>query len=231
MEQFRDMAENSYGYGCWDGPYWFLGPEQGMSKSGSDTLEVRNAAWHKSDRLQLDDCKKFHEDIGESRWHGEAKKPSGRPYLQSTWRRLIAASLGYEGKDAGELDQWAYQRNELGRHNGKTCIIELSGLAATSLADERDRKKFLGTRLDNVNKKIDAHGPAFLILYGKTPGCAKAWAELSANSDELLSQSSIAQIRKRGDSLIAWTGHPTMQKVKDWYKLGHELKSLKQMSA
>jgi hypothetical protein len=34
------MAEDFYGYGRWDAPFWFIGPEAGMAKTG-DSLERR----------------------------------------------------------------------------------------------------------------------------------------------------------------------------------------------
>ncbi|MGA8937531.1 MAG: hypothetical protein WB439_00040 [Acidobacteriaceae bacterium] len=197
-----------------------------MSKNGPDTLKARCAAWQKLGRLDLDDSKKFHKEIYEPRWHSEQKKPSGKPNLQSTWRRLIAATLGFEGKEAGEEDQWLYQREHWGRHGGKTCVIELSGLAAHSLIVKRERDEFLNTRIRNVVEKMNINKPSFLILYGKTVGCEKAWANFASCSEAVSSRLSIMQIRRRGDTVIAWTGHPTMQKVTDWCEVGYELKRL-----
>lgn len=229
--RYAAMAETSFGYGCWSAPFWFLGPEQGMSKCGSDTLEARFTAWQKLGSLELDDCKRFHEEIGWFQWHAEQRKPSGKPYLQSTWRRLIAARLGYEGKEARDEDQWAYQREHWGRHHQETCVIELSGIAANSLVEQRERNKFLDKRLENVIAKVNKIEPAFLIVYGKTAGCKKAWAKLASDSEHLSSSTSIAEIRRREDTLIAWTGHPTMQKIRDWHELGYELKRLSKEAA
>jgi len=45
-----EMARRSYGYGRWDSPFWFIGPEQGTGEHESDlevSLERRAAAWIK----------------------------------------------------------------------------------------------------------------------------------------------------------------------------------------
>jgi hypothetical protein len=38
------MAEDFFGYGKWQAPFWFIGPEAGMAKSG-DSLELRYESW------------------------------------------------------------------------------------------------------------------------------------------------------------------------------------------
>jgi hypothetical protein len=38
-------AAHWYGYGAWDAPYWFVGPEPGMARSEGDNLVVRCNAW------------------------------------------------------------------------------------------------------------------------------------------------------------------------------------------
>jgi len=38
------MAEQLFGYGRWDAPFWFIGPEAGMGQDGTDNLgQVTNA--------------------------------------------------------------------------------------------------------------------------------------------------------------------------------------------
>jgi hypothetical protein len=42
----RNMAEDNFGYGRWDAPYWFIGPEQGMGAGAKkdEKNEKRNVA-------------------------------------------------------------------------------------------------------------------------------------------------------------------------------------------
>jgi hypothetical protein len=86
-----EMARRSYGYGRWDAPYWFIGPEQGTGRhEGSDlkqSLERRCRCWGELGGRELNDCREFHRRIGEieMRWHLKSPKVA----LQSTWRPLM----------------------------------------------------------------------------------------------------------------------------------------------
>src|ERR1700676_215023 len=87
-KDLSEMARGSYGYGRWEAPYWFIGPEQGMGdherEDSESALEARVAAWIKLGRLDLNDCRKFHCEIGEKNWH--CKEPVK---LQKTWTPLL----------------------------------------------------------------------------------------------------------------------------------------------
>ena len=64
------MAEDFLGFGSWGGDICFIGPEQGMSKDDSN-LQIRFDAWKKMGGLDLLDCKIYHHNIPEYRWHGD----------------------------------------------------------------------------------------------------------------------------------------------------------------
>jgi hypothetical protein len=88
------MARRSYGYGRWDAPYWFVGPEQGMGEHETDNIErsiqQRVECWRKLGGLELNDCREFHCCIGEKNWHcKEPVKP------QTTWQPLIVLLMAY----------------------------------------------------------------------------------------------------------------------------------------
>src|SRR5258708_4897599 len=93
-ENVNEMARRSFGYGSWAAPYWFIGPEQGMGEHEREdfesALEVRVAAWIKLGRLDLNDCRKFHCEIGEKNWH--CKEPVN---LQMTWRPLLLLLMAF----------------------------------------------------------------------------------------------------------------------------------------
>jgi len=36
QQELENMAEHFFGYGRWDAPFWFIGPEAGMGKDGKD---------------------------------------------------------------------------------------------------------------------------------------------------------------------------------------------------
>ena len=73
------MALECYGYGRWDAPFWFIGPEQGMGET--DDIRLRVATWLKLGAAEVCDCREFHETLGDFRWHGT---PSKAPVLQKT---------------------------------------------------------------------------------------------------------------------------------------------------
>lgn len=229
MEAFQDMAEKSFGFGSWEVPYWFLGPEQGMSKDESE-LRKRYAAWRDLGSEELDDCLEFHLQIEDSRWHGD------KPTPQRTWTRLISVLVGYGAK--GISDRLSYQQKHWGRHpghaiNAETCVIELSGIAAHNLGVERDRRSYLESRLEKIDYEMRSKEPALLILYGKTEACRRAWQHLTRDAEDLAQCSSHVQVRKAGESIIAWATHPANfgQTIAQWQVLGQELRHLQQRAA
>jgi hypothetical protein len=125
-EALKDMAIRCYGYGRWDAPYWFIGPEQGQSSKENHDLEPRLKAWLGLGGRELDDCEEFSVAINEHSWHREGK-------LQSTWRPLILLLMTFINRPADKESLRTYQRHQWGRTTGETCVIELSGLAAKNL--------------------------------------------------------------------------------------------------
>ena len=77
------------GYGRWDAPYWFIGPEPGQARDEHNDLQRRFEAWLHLGGGELNDCRDFHALIGEKRWHRE------RPQLQPTWRPLILLLMAF----------------------------------------------------------------------------------------------------------------------------------------
>jgi hypothetical protein len=46
-----EMARRNYGYGRWDAPYWFIGPQQGMGRHENSNLRLRVKAWQDLGRV------------------------------------------------------------------------------------------------------------------------------------------------------------------------------------
>src|ERR1035441_10231370 len=96
MNDELEMAERFFGFGRWDAPYWFIGPEPGGSIN-----DIRARVWKDQfGKGNLLDCKAFHDAlVGAMREKGidpksidKVKKlvrESPKPALQPTWRRLI----------------------------------------------------------------------------------------------------------------------------------------------
>jgi hypothetical protein len=76
------MAEHFFGYGRWDVPYWFVGSEAGIAKSG-DGLSLRYESWKQLGCAPVVDCEKHHRGFGMTKWHRH------HPPTHTTWRQLI----------------------------------------------------------------------------------------------------------------------------------------------
>jgi hypothetical protein len=164
-DEMQAMARNSYAYGTWRAPYWFIGPEQGMGRHERDdfecALKVRVAAWIKLGRLDLNDCRKFHCEIGEKNWH--CKKPVN---LQMTWRPLLLLLMAFLKREAEKETLRTYQRDRWGMLDGETCVIELSGIAAPNQQEATDTSRFLPERIELIRQRIRDHQPKLVVMYG-----------------------------------------------------------------
>lgn len=83
MDCELEMVRRSYGYGRWDAPYLFIGPEQGKGRFEPSGNSQRVSAWQKLGQTELCDCLDFHAQIPDMSWH------CVKPNLQRTWRPLI----------------------------------------------------------------------------------------------------------------------------------------------
>ena len=219
--EVRSMALTSYGYGCWNAPCWFLGPEQGMARNENGNLGGRIEAWCHFGSRELDDCREFHFRIKEERWHGK------NAILQPTWAKLLLALEAFSPKDDG--DRLEYQKWKWGCQPGETCVIELSGLAANNLNVDRDRESFLDKRIEHIRTRLHEYEPEFVILYGKTAGCRKAWRELTKGAETMVEENPpFAKFRRCGPTLLAWTRHPVArgETNEKWTRLGIRLRQL-----
>src|SRR6516165_6556836 len=125
------MARDFYGYGTWDAPFWFIGPEP-----GGDGNEKRAKAFSKLGKDGLCDCKEFHTEINEVRWHRE---PPEKAALQPTWRRLMLLLMPAVKLSSDRAALREYQCRHWGKLNGETCVIELGGLSAKNVRTPIDR--------------------------------------------------------------------------------------------
>jgi hypothetical protein len=206
-----DMARRSYGYGTWDAPYWFIGPEPGQTRYENDDLNPRVKAWLRLGGHELCDCRKFHEFIGEMKWHGE------RPRLQQTWRRLMLSLMTFHEMEPDKETLRTYQRDQWGRLGGETCVIELSGLAANNSTVSRRRELFQPDRIKFIRNKIRTINPTFVVMYGARQ--KKSWEEIAGSE---FPSEGILRIRS---TIFAFAPHPICRGSTDafWKELGKRL--------
>jgi hypothetical protein len=175
-DEMKTMARDFFGYGRWDTPYWFIGPEP-----AGDNHAQRAAAFKKLEHDGLCDCKEFHDEIKVD-W-------SNKP--QKTWNRLmllLKSFLGEEWKkefcDNGDESQslLSYQRSRWGSgsREGNTCVIELRGLNTkgndayrTICAAE------LPVRIARINEKLKTsqEKPKLVVMYGKSE--ERSWRQIA----------------------------------------------------
>jgi hypothetical protein len=213
-----EMARQFYGHGCWAAPYWFIGPEQGMAHDENNDLKSRVEAWRDLGGVELNDCRCFQFRIGEERWHQE------RPQLQPTWRPLMLLLMTFLGKPSDNESLRNYQRHDWGTLSGEICVIELSGLAANSSKEDRDRESFREKRIKVIRQRMHFHKPALVVMYGlKQRQHWIAIAEHTFSPDKIL---------KRGPTIIALTRYPTSHGSTNvyWKKLGERLRHVAQSS-
>jgi len=210
-----EMARGFYGYGRWDAPYWFIGPEQGKGPTEADDNTTRLQAWIRLGQPEVCDCYEFHREIGEQHWHRED------PRLQRTWRPLMLLLMTFLGKPSDNESLRAYQRDRWGRadEDGQTCVIELCAFAAKNFSVPMDRESFRQHRIESIQQELRAHKPPLVVMYGA--GCRKYWAQIAGG--ELVPD----KIEKRGATLFAFTPHPVAhgRRDSDWIKLGESLQS------
>ncbi len=156
-----EMSEKFYGFGRWDAPYWFIGPEQGMKDVG-DGLDARCRCWQRLGSQELADCIAYHRCLGYTLYH----QP---PFcLQPTWKRLILLLLVLKGEVPHKAAIRAYQATKWGTtaRDGETCVIDLSALAAPNLSVPRDRRAFREHRISVLRERISQNKPKAVVMYG-----------------------------------------------------------------
>ena len=212
-----DMARHSYGYGRWDAPYWFIGPEQGKGPKEPADNSPRVKAWLELGAPELCDCFDFHQLIGEENWHKAKPKP------QTTWKPLILLLLAYRDMEISSGALRAYQRDRWGRVvEGETCVIELSGLAARSLTVPIDRQRFRQERVETIRQRIDTYEPALVVMYGDSKERREQWEMIAGKAFPPNNN------LKRGNSLIALAPHPASFQLTDleWRAMGARLREV-----
>lgn len=214
-EDVAKMAQHCYGYGDWGAPYGFIGPEPGQRRDENGDLGPRLRAWRELGSCELCDCKKFHRAINQLQWHIKGN-------LQPAWRPLILLLRAFLGEQTDTEALRDYQRNEWGKTNGETCVIELSGLAANNLTVHRNRETFRPQRISVIRERIRENHPSLVVMYGK--GQKDSWekiAERTFPDDNVL-------VRNR--TIFAFTQHAVARGLgnKYWKELGQRLRSVAQ---
>ena len=217
------------GYGNLDGDYWMIGLEEGGGNTVEE-IERRLAIWEESGQNQLEDLKHYHDKIGVKRWFGSRAK------LQPTWNKLIRIIYGIKDLSPQTDDIREYQRTQLGRFNGETCLTELMPLPSPSsnhwlyadisaLPELKSRKSYLHhwapIRFHMLSKLISKNRPKFVVYYGM--GYYQDWWSqlMPANHKTIHIDGVKAYLGENEGAVFAVSPHPVATGVKNTFF--HEL--------
>lgn len=232
----ESFIEGFYGYGNFEGDYWFVGLEQGGGNSFEE-VQKRLEVWNSNGRPALEDAAEYHRAIGLGHFFDPAK-----PKLQSTWARLIRTLYGYEGHEAADTkasEIKTYQRDQFLRSKSNECSIELLPLPSPSMnkwlyADHSElsylssradyRARFAQQRADTIRQHIDQYAPKFVMFYGLHPEYTTWWryiADIDFITVQIVSKFS-AEFAKVDETTFIISRHPVAHGTTNeyWHELG-----------
>jgi len=202
------MAHDFFGYGRWDAPYWFIGPEQGGGENESRAAIFDELQQDKAAPDGLCDCRDFHGGIQELRWH--FIEPVD---LQFTWRKLMLLLMTYLSRPTDIESMREYQRCRWGRQCGETCVIDLSGLSFGSFRESSsfrkevsdgvaaDLRELVTKRANFVCAKIREVRPSLIVFYGYS--YQRYWTKIAG--DDLPERN---EAKKTAGGVVVYAQHP-----------------------
>jgi hypothetical protein len=217
----RAFIERFFGYGAWTAPVWFVGMEEGGGGT-TEEVERRIEAWSDRGRNELEDLVAYHQAIGVTR------HITDRPALQASWAKMARVLLASRGEVVTTDAVRAYQRDQLGRWGGASCITELLPLPSPGVNDwlyaNNSAIPYLATRLQYrrelvaprtaaLQRRIDEHQPIAVVCLGRTYD--PYWAEL-AGAPLTETADGYATVTRNGVTLVA-ARHPVARGVTNDY--------------
>lgn len=147
---------NFFGYGNFEGKYWFVGREE---NGDSSTPTYKN--WNESDEIM---------DLYEAQEHIES---IWQEKLVPTWKKLITLMLSYvlcenESMSVKINDETIrkIQKNYFGRKESQTCSLNLFP-GSLQPGSKRDKKseEIIPYRIEKIKYMIEKFKPEFVIFY------------------------------------------------------------------
>lgn len=169
-ELLEKRIETFYGYGNYQGKYWFIGMEEAGGEDFED-VNCRINIWEKRKHQEIDDLAECEQARG---WWDDR--------IGMTWKGLIRITLSANGQDnINAEDVRKYQVEELGRKDKETCLLELFPLPSPSIDDwiyakysqltflsdrETYRNYCVDKRINHITQGIKKHQPKVVVFYG-----------------------------------------------------------------
>ena len=178
MHHLDDFMRRFAGYGNESSELWFVGLEEGGGRT-IEELTLRVDTWNERGHRSLEDLADYHRAIGQATYFDP-------PYpLQRTWAPLCRVRQAWLGRSADVATIKNVQGQELGRTAGRTNLVELMPLPATSLSHwpyaslvaehpalrDRDTYRHTYTPLREalLRDLIQASGSRTVVFYGQRP--------------------------------------------------------------
>lgn len=218
----EDFVHRFYGYGNCSGRFWLIGMEEGGGGS-EEEVSRRLQVWDELGRPETADLAEFHRRLGMPQFFREPVS------LQHTWAHLIRLILAANGAAPTTAEVKAYQRDQLGRENGETCLLELLPLPSPSTGvwnygiwtglpylNNRDvyRQTLLPSRIEHLRLMTAEHHPAVVVFYSVA---YRRWFEQIAGCEfSDLDQTGIGRATC-GGTLFLLVKHPAARGVSGRY--------------
>lgn len=173
-EQLRRYIDRFWGYGNLDGPYWFVGMEEGGGV-GWDEVGAHLDRWQHVGAPAIAPFRPPDDELSEHRWFGP------KPRIQPYWGKLIRLLLAAEDRPCSSEAVRNYQARQLASSSGETCLLELLPLPSPSTdrwiyADYsrlpllKDRSSYLQVllprRIAQLRSMISDQRPRFVVFVG-----------------------------------------------------------------
>lgn len=231
LELIDRFINEFYGYGNYEGEFWFIGMEEGGGKS-LDEIQKRLNVWKKRQRGEVEDLVGFHREIGLGDYFNE------RPKLQRTWNALIRMFLCYRGQEPSREDVRDFQKETFGQSSGDICLLELFPLPSPATSDwlygkhftqpylasrRQYRDTFKAKREKHLKQKIEEHKPEIVVFYGL--GYRPYWEQIAQITFQMVEAGFFEGSSDSTNYIIA--KHPASVGVKHEYfqNIGRYLKN------
>jgi hypothetical protein len=212
-----------YGYGNYQGNFWFVGMEERGGNSLEDVAK-RLHVWSYRGQRELEDVAEYHVQLGIDSFFPK------RPRIQRTWGKLIRILLAVKHLPFTTKQVCRYQRDYLGRSTGDTCLLELLPLPSPStknwlyadysqLPYLKDRTTYKQTLLDeriaHLRQRIEQYRPAVVLFYGIS--YRKHWRAIVNNVDFSPSDDTDYYSGNNGSQLFLIIKHPVARGLSNDY--------------
>jgi len=242
-EILEKRIDTFYGYGNYEGKYWFIG----MEEAGGDFQDIENKidTWSARGSREIDDVAEYHiamgltkeekliENISQSTKWLNLEAQWLNSGIQHTWRGLIHIILTIEGQeDIKPKDVRQYQVEKLARKGKETCLLELFPLPSPGIGhwifNEHAKLPFLynrdtyikhcvDKRINHISQRIREHQPEVVVFYGM--GYEYFWRKIvDVNFTEIeFSKTERFFIGRNNQTVFVMAKHPVARGVPNAY--------------